>query len=334
MTVTNNSGATLTNVTPSALTLGGTASKTLVSGPVPTTIASLAPGASVSFQWTYTVTGSAGQTYSFQGSATSDTISSNSATSNTGQVALCSATPGPVVNNGNGTYTVTWTMCNYSGSTVNEIEMKIPWPWIISSVSTTLGTVSTQQSPTSTNNGEVEIDPASLPSGTCGTVSIAFSSIPDGGSYSFPVELEGGGCGAAPINTIVTAPFKESSLVLTADPNPIPSGSRTSTVTARLCATSALSGSVALSVTGAGTLSATSQAISTAACPPPCTGCPGGTTQSGTATVTYTAPCPASAGSATVTGQFLTTTGSVVVSYPASTSCVNVRILDWREVVR
>lgn len=322
MTVANNTTGAITDITPSALTTGGTATKNLSSGPIPATIPSLSPGASGSFQWTYAITGASGQTYWFQGNAAGGGgITSNTATSNTGQISSCTANPSLVINNGDGTHTVTWTLCNYSGSGVNNINFRIPWPWLISSVSTGLGTVSTQQSPTSTTNGTVAINPASLANNTCGTVSIIFSSVPTGGNYSFPVQLLGGGCGIAPINTIVQAPFMQSSLILTASPGGTASSH---IITALLCANSSLSGNISFSTSG-GILSSSSQPVSTSACAP-CTGCPGGTNQQGTATVTLTCNSNTLINSS-ITGQFLSTTGSV----SADLLC-KIRMLDWREI--
>jgi len=87
MTVRNTGSAALSNVTPSALTTGGSAVKTLSSGPTPASVASLAADATTAFEWIYTITGSTGQTYSFTGSATADGgVTASSATSNTGSI--------------------------------------------------------------------------------------------------------------------------------------------------------------------------------------------------------------------------------------------------------
>lgn len=88
MTVRNIGSTTLTGVTPSALTPGGTAATTLTAGPVPATVASLSANATTTFEWTYTITGAVGDTYSFSGSASANggTVTASSVTSNTGQV--------------------------------------------------------------------------------------------------------------------------------------------------------------------------------------------------------------------------------------------------------
>lgn len=67
MMVTNTSNNTYSNVVPRAPIPSGTASTTLVSGPVPASVASLAPGASAQFVWQYRVNGSEGAGYAFQG---------------------------------------------------------------------------------------------------------------------------------------------------------------------------------------------------------------------------------------------------------------------------
>ncbi len=69
MTVTNTSNNTYTNVIPRAPIPNGTASATLVSGPVPASAASLAPGASAQFIWQYQVNGSEGAGYGFRAQA-------------------------------------------------------------------------------------------------------------------------------------------------------------------------------------------------------------------------------------------------------------------------
>lgn len=326
MIVANNTGAALNNITPLPLTLttGGTATKVLFSGPTPATISALASGTSGSFQWKYTITGTSGQTYWFQGNATSGGYTTNTATSNTGQISSCSASAGPVVNNC-GTYTITWTLCNNSGPSVNRIDFTIPWPWLISSVSTGLGPGATWLNPTSTTSGTVTINPASLTTGNCGTVGITFSSIPDGGTYSFPVNMQGGGC--SPINTFVSALSGGSSLILTAFPV---SGTASSfTITAILCTNSPLSGNVSfLTDNDYGSLSSPSQSISTTACSP-CTGCPACTTQSGTAEAILTCRSYPEEKTLKVDGAFLTTSGSVTVNL-----LCRVKRIRWREVVQ
>ena len=76
MTVNNTGGETVNNVAPSSLTLGGTSSATLSTGPSPAS-ANIAAGGSQTFSWTYTA-GSAG-TVNFAGNATgTGAVSGNS----------------------------------------------------------------------------------------------------------------------------------------------------------------------------------------------------------------------------------------------------------------
>src|SRR3990172_7492029 len=98
MTVLNNGAADVTDVTPSALTASGSASSSLASGPTPAAAAVLAPGESASFTWTYTITGSSGQTYAFSGNATANggAISSPSVATNTGSIGNYSVTASPL----------------------------------------------------------------------------------------------------------------------------------------------------------------------------------------------------------------------------------------------
>ena len=76
MTVNNTGGETVNNVAPSSLTLGGTSSAALSTGPSPAS-ANIAAGGSQTFSWTYTA-GSAG-TVNFAGNATgTGAVSGNS----------------------------------------------------------------------------------------------------------------------------------------------------------------------------------------------------------------------------------------------------------------
>ena len=114
------------NIVPSLSTLG-TATKTLVSGPTPATIASIAPGESGTFQWVYTITGITGQTYQFQGFVTADgPITSNTAASELGQIANYSLTLSPdTIATGSTNVTISFTF--YSGaSTIRSINLW--WP--------------------------------------------------------------------------------------------------------------------------------------------------------------------------------------------------------------
>jgi hypothetical protein len=91
MTVRNRGSGSLTNVTPSStLTASGTAAtKAYASGPTPPSVTSLSGGASTSFVWTYTITGTVDQTYAFAGSvlANGGNVTAGPTTTNTGRIA-------------------------------------------------------------------------------------------------------------------------------------------------------------------------------------------------------------------------------------------------------
>ncbi|HSP78258.1 MAG TPA: dehydrogenase, partial [Myxococcaceae bacterium] len=69
LVVTNPSKTTYRDVRPRVPVFVGTATPSLLSGPTPASVSSLSPGASVSFYWTYQVTGAIGTTFQFQGQA-------------------------------------------------------------------------------------------------------------------------------------------------------------------------------------------------------------------------------------------------------------------------
>ncbi len=100
MTVNNTGGEAVNNVAPSSLTLGGTSSATLSTGPSPAS-ANIAAGGSQTFTWTYTA-GSAG-TVNFAGNASgtgaisNSPISSASSTSNNVTILGKNPLPEPIL---------------------------------------------------------------------------------------------------------------------------------------------------------------------------------------------------------------------------------------------
>jgi len=88
--VTNNGSTALHNITPTTPQFSGSASASLVSGPEPASLSYLGPGETFySFTWTYSISGDAGDDYTFSASATCDeAITTNTATSNTGIVSV------------------------------------------------------------------------------------------------------------------------------------------------------------------------------------------------------------------------------------------------------
>jgi outer membrane protein assembly factor BamB len=76
LVVSNPTSSTYRDVVPRVPVFAGTVTPTLLSGPTPTRVSSLTPGASVSFQWKYQMTGAVGTTYAFelQADAVRDTV--------------------------------------------------------------------------------------------------------------------------------------------------------------------------------------------------------------------------------------------------------------------
>lgn len=134
MTVQNNGPSALVNVAPSALTAGAgcLATHTLVSGPSPASISSIAPGGSGVFTWTYTVAGTAGTSYCLSGYAMANgPVSSVASTSNTGIFSNFSTSITPAsISSGTGTalapQTFTWTITNAGTCPISRVEITIP----------------------------------------------------------------------------------------------------------------------------------------------------------------------------------------------------------------
>ncbi len=126
LTVTNGGTLAATTVTPGSITTGGTSTKTLITGPAPTTVASLPAGSKVSFVYQYMITGSNGQTYTFTNSATADGGQSTTATTTTsGSIGLVYATVTPTNLGRGSTNTALDFQCyNTTGLTVNAIRIR------------------------------------------------------------------------------------------------------------------------------------------------------------------------------------------------------------------
>ena len=134
MTVDNTGEARANNVAPSALTLGGTSSATLVSGPNPTSIY-INGGTQQQFTWTYQAGGSVG-TVNFTGNASGTdansglTASSGSSTSSDVTIEIAGALTSSIapetatVNTGQ-YFTVTMTVDNTGGAYVNNVAPSV-----------------------------------------------------------------------------------------------------------------------------------------------------------------------------------------------------------------
>jgi hypothetical protein len=141
MTVTNNTGAAVTNVTPSALTrFYPTGSPTIgaFTGPSPASYASIANGASQAFTWTATVTGTLGNpksSFYVTGSVTyNGGVTSVTATSNTEDVDGYVVSLTPASTNASSTNEeLQWAVTNYGCAKTQSVSIagSVPagWSW-------------------------------------------------------------------------------------------------------------------------------------------------------------------------------------------------------------
>ena len=328
MTVNNNGTSTLTNVVPT-LTPGGTATATLVSGPTPASIATLGAGESGSFEWTYTITGTLGQTYFFTGFATSDTLNTNSALSETGLITVYSATVTPdTVVTGTTSFTATWTVYNNGARTVKRVDITIPEP-LTANCSATSGWGYQSDTPpanwSSTTTGAPvnlvtftannPINTNGIRTGQSKDFSITFNCVPSVTSdttYTFPVQITNRRNRSATVDTeIVVTAFALDLEVFDEDCTSPPPASKPADGLNKYCfqATLTTGGapmtgkSVAFSITsGIGSLSASS----------------GVTDASGQTSVLLTSPCSTVNVSTTVKAEYTpTTTDSKSVLFTA-----------------
>lgn len=196
MTVTNTTGSTLTNIVPSALTRFGTAVIGAFSGPVPSSIPSLANNSSGQFTWTATVTGNIDDTYWVTGYArATGPIQTATATSNTQDIDgyTVSITP-PATNAGSTNQDIKWTITNYGCGNINQVAISPPAGWAPSSdgyavVTNTTGT----QVDTWTLAGTTFTSPNAtdrMPLSQSGEFSLLFSATPPGaGNYTFNITI-------------------------------------------------------------------------------------------------------------------------------------------------
>lgn len=130
MMVTNTSNNTYTNLVPRAPIPSGTASATLVSGPVPASVASLAPGESAQFIWQYRVDGSEGAGYGFQAQADAKLSGASVATelvdATDGRLVLIRLTANPAGVSPGSNRLVRYTVENRSTESISKIELFKP----------------------------------------------------------------------------------------------------------------------------------------------------------------------------------------------------------------
>jgi hypothetical protein len=136
MTVTNNTGSTVTNIVPQALTRFGTAAIGTFIGPSPASIASLANGASGTFTWTAPITGTmlsgSKRTLWVTGFVTRDPGAAQSviATSNTQDLDGYTLTVSPDRTNASSTNKeFTWTLENYGCANTRSVSISYPGSW-------------------------------------------------------------------------------------------------------------------------------------------------------------------------------------------------------------
>jgi adhesin/invasin len=217
MTVTNNGPVAVSDATPSALTLSGTATKTYVSGPTPASVALLASGATTSFTWTYTITGSVGQTYAFSGYAIANggTLTTSTATTNTGSIGDFSATVSPLsVVAGSTSVQVRFTVQNgLTSGTVDRVTITNPDTNIWQSDGTWGANDITGWTQTLLNNPTRYrfTSPAAgsdIPANNgTQTFTVTFTLIGNPGAdttYTFPVAIRRRGGGTTTLNVLVT----------------------------------------------------------------------------------------------------------------------------------
>jgi hypothetical protein len=320
MTVKNNSTSTLTNITPT-LTPLGTATKTLFSGPTPSSpYASLGSGESVTFEWIYTITGSVGQTYYFSGYATaSGGNTTNTSTSEAGSISQYSVTVTPsTVATGTTNVTFTWTVYNRGGATVKQVNISISLPRT-SDCSATKGwgylsntppanwTATTTGTPVSsvTFTANNPVDTYGIPVGGSKDFKITFNCVPQVDSdtdYNFPVLITDKNNVQTTVNTTITVTAYLLTLtVYDEDCSSSPPASKPADGDSRYCfkATLTSGGSPAsgktinFSITsGSGFLSSNSQV----------------TDGTGTATVYLTSPCSTNDVTTTVMAEYTSDT--------------------------
>jgi hypothetical protein len=206
MEVANHGETTLSDITPSELTFTGSGSSAaaLQSGPQPASIGSLLPGSSATFQWTYAVTGSVGDTFSLSGYAEDGTglrTKPEPATSNEGLISSYSVSLSPSVV-GAGSTNITYTFRVFNGGDYGVFKVKITTPgadFLYASASggcATSWSVSTADTPTEITfeTSEGAPDPGGCPDCIAADsycdFKITYSAVPtEAGTYNFRVDV-------------------------------------------------------------------------------------------------------------------------------------------------
>ena len=202
MDVTNNTGSTISNVTPSALTRLGTATIGAFSGPAPASVASLANGVKTSFTWTAPVTGvvpAAGAKPTFwvtgSASANSGAIISPVANSITEDLDdyLAAVAPVTALNAGSSNAEINWSVINRGCNVVREVQILVPSGWTFGNDAYSLVTNTLAQAVETWTNGttfSAQIDTDRMGLERDGDFNLVFSATPaSAGVYNFTVRI-------------------------------------------------------------------------------------------------------------------------------------------------
>ncbi|TAL23614.1 MAG: hypothetical protein EPN94_09100 [Nitrospirae bacterium] len=339
MTVTNSGSSTINNINPPSplnfQVLSGTVNNSCT-GPNPSTIGALAPGASSTFEWDCTITSTQiGSTFGYYGNATSGALNSQPtpAYSNTGTISAYSVTISPTtVYKGNTPVTFTFKVTNGGGYPIYKVKIFTPDTGFVYSTAsggcTTLWAPSYAGTPTQitfiTGSGCTCGSAAScIPcsNGVC-DFTVTYSALPNvsvNTDYNFRVDIwdtplwKPGDSPRASIGVILKVTV--NSIVAEAIPSDI-SPNCTSEVFATITPTPVDGQTVNFLSTGG-----TWQEITT--------------TTSGEARATLRAPLPYNAAipNATITVTYQDASASTTVIFPNATSCTGSRKkVRWREV--
>jgi hypothetical protein len=328
MTVRNNAASAITNVTPSALGMLGTATMTLSSGPSPSSVASLASGATASFQWAYVATGDIGATYQFTGTASAGGgITSNVATSPEGVIKkyTVSVTPRHVPV-GTTNQTFEYIVANNGGARVEFVGFTLPSGFTYSAGNASGGygvdwdvVADGGGNPKVIQFEALAIPTDTVPVGAMATFSITFDALPTlAADYSFPVRVRDTSGVEESVEAVLSV--TEYDIVVEASPS---SGIYADGVT-----TSVITATVTFSGTpqsGKGVLFHTTKGVLSSET--------GTTDASGVATTTLTAPQSSEDTSALVTASHNGVQDQVVVHYMGS-HVLTVNVFGNGEVVK
>jgi hypothetical protein len=209
MMVTNTTGTAVTVVKPVVTACTGPAvigapACTFATGPTPTTIWSLANGATGTFTWTAAVTGNPNDSYSVSGYATANgpittaTVTSNPQDVDGYVVTVVSTNTGTVTTNAESqNEELDWTIYNYACSNINQVSIAIPAGWTFANegyalVTNTTGTqqVETWNPPAGTTFTSPNATDRIPPGGLTGSFFLVFSQTPVAtGNYNFNVTI-------------------------------------------------------------------------------------------------------------------------------------------------